>query len=133
VEKREGSMEYERFIAEVQDAAEVDTTEEAERITRTTLTTLAVRLGGGEAGDLADQLPEPLKEQVADAGVSQERFTLEDFFARIGEAEDIDPLEAEERVRAVTGVMSEAITRGELIDVFSRLPEDFTDLFSPRS
>jgi hypothetical protein len=35
--------------------------------------------------------------------------------------------------RAVAGVMSDAVTRGELTDVFSQLPGDFGDLFTAKS
>ena len=41
-----------------------------------------------------------------------------------------DATEGERRARAVVGVMSEAITRGELEDVSSQLPKDFGDLFT---
>ncbi len=50
-------MKYDEFISQVQRRANLASREEAERATRATLETLGERLAGGEAKDLAAQLP----------------------------------------------------------------------------
>jgi uncharacterized protein (DUF2267 family) len=55
------------------------------------------------------------------------------IFRRIGERAGLqDSIEAERRARAVFGVLSEAITNGELEDVKSQLPAEFAGLFAPQ-
>lgn len=54
---QEDGVKYDEFIAQVQRRADLSTKDEAERAIRATLETLAGRLAGGEAKDLAAQLP----------------------------------------------------------------------------
>jgi uncharacterized protein (DUF2267 family) len=58
-EKEEETMKHDAFIGQVQHHARLDSRGAAERATRATLETLAERLAGGEANDLAAQLPLP--------------------------------------------------------------------------
>ena len=53
-------MKYDEFIGQVQHRAGLGSHTEAECATRATLETLAERLAGGEAHDLAAQLPPEL-------------------------------------------------------------------------
>ncbi len=50
-------MKYGEFIAQVQQRARLGSRDEADVATSATLTTLGERLAGGEAKDLASQLP----------------------------------------------------------------------------
>ena len=127
-------MKYDEFINRVQEGASLESREQAEKATRATLGTLVRHLSEGEKQDLASQLPEPLKRQVLAVSGSRERFSLEEFFTRVQQEEGgVDRRETERHARAVAGVMSDAVTRGELTDVFSQLPGDFGDLFTAKS
>jgi uncharacterized protein (DUF2267 family) len=127
-------MKYDEFVSQVRDAAGLQSREEAEQAARATLFALASRLTTGEAEDLAAQLPPELGDEVLRGAVPFETLTLEDFFRRVQQKLGVDDAaEAERRARAVMGVLAEAITQGELEDVFSQLPKEFADLLAPKS
>lgn len=126
-------MDYDQFIKSVFEAGGFTAREQAETAASATLTTLARRIGSEQAAHLAAQLPMVLKEQVESAGRETERFSLEEFFERVRQEEGVaDRAEAARHARAVAGVLSEAITRGELEDVFSQLPAEYGDLFTAK-
>ena len=60
-------MKHDEFIGQVQHRARLSSRGEAERATRATLETLAERLSGGEAKDLASQLPSEIGEHLRGA------------------------------------------------------------------
>ena len=120
-------MKYEEFIDRVAESAGVSK-EDAEALTRATLTTLAERITGGEARDLADQLPLPLQNPVLGAEEEAEAFTFEEFVRRTAERAGTDPTVAEMAVDAVMATLRDAVTPDEFDDVISQLPEDFKRL-----
>ncbi|MCW2685998.1 MAG: hypothetical protein JWR37_888 [Mycobacterium sp.] len=124
-------MQYEEFIDRVAESAGVSRNE-AEALTRATLATLAERITGGEARDLAAQLPIPLQNPLLGAEEPAEAFTFEEFVRRTAERAGADPVVAEIAVDAVMATLREAVTPGEFDDVLSQLPEDFKRLRSPR-
>jgi hypothetical protein len=81
-------VRYDEFLGHVQHRARLGSRGEAERATRATLETLAERLVGGEAHDLASQLPPELARslQSPDAGIGA-KLTLEEFFELVSERE----------------------------------------------
>ncbi len=123
-------MNYDEFISQVQRRTNLDSREEAERATRATLETLGERLAGGEAKDLAAQLPPELAQylQQAYTGI-QEKFSLDEFFWRVSQREGVDLTESTYHARVVIALLSEAVTLGEIEDVRAQLPEDFARLF----
>ena len=123
-------MKYDEFISQVQRRANLDSREEAERATHATLETLGERLAGGEAKDLAAQLPTELAQylQQAYTGI-QEKFSLDEFFWRASQREGVDLTESTYHARVVIALLSEAVTLGEIEDVRAQLPEDFARLF----
>jgi uncharacterized protein (DUF2267 family) len=94
--------------------------------------TLAERLAGGEANDLASQLPrgiaEHLRTEFAGEGL---RFPLEEFFERISQREGVALPKAIYHARAVIAVLSEAVSPGEIADVRAQLPAEYARLFEP--
>jgi uncharacterized protein (DUF2267 family) len=68
-------MKHDEFIGQVQHRARLRSRGAAERATRVTLETLAERLVGGEANDLASQLPLEIGHHLR-GGVSGDRRTL---------------------------------------------------------
>jgi uncharacterized protein (DUF2267 family) len=127
---QEDEVKYDEFIAQVQRRADLNTKDEAERAIRATLETLAGRLAGGEAKDLAAQLPPEiaiyLQQPLVGAG---EDFSLDEFFRLVSEREGIELAEASFHARVVLGLLTEAVTMGEIEDVRAQLPAEFRQLF----
>ena len=94
---------------------------------------LGERITGGEARDLADQLPLPLQNPLLPAEEEAEAFTFEEFVRRTAERAGTDPTVAEMAVDAVMATLRDAVTPDEFDDVISQLPEDFKRLAAPRS
>ena len=125
-------MKYEEFIARVAENVEVSEAE-AGILVRATLATLAERISGGEAQDLAAQLPAPLDSAFVSAHENAEAFGFEDFVQRTAERADADIETAERAVDAVFATIREAVTNGEFDDVLSQLPADFHRLGTSQS
>ena len=124
-------MRYDEFIGQVQHRAGLGSHAEAEHATRATLETLAERLAGGEAHDLAAQLPPELalSLQLPDAGIGA-KLTLDEFFELVSEREGVDLPDATFHARVVIGVLTEAVSVGEIQDVRAQLPAAFAQLFN---
>jgi uncharacterized protein (DUF2267 family) len=127
-------MKHDEFIGQVQHHARLSSRGEAERATRATLETLAERLAGGEAKDLASQLPQEIGEHLRRewSGMG-ERFSLHEFFQRVSKREGVDLPDAIYHARAVIEVVSEAVSKGEMDDVRAQLPAEFDRLFESGS
>ena len=123
-------MKYDEFIGQVEHRARLSSRAEAERATRATLETLAERLAGGEAHDLASQLPRELAQalQLPDAGIGA-KLTLDEFFELVSAREGVDLPDAAFHARVVIGVLTEAVSQGEIKDVRVQLPASFAQLF----
>ncbi|MCW2664223.1 MAG: hypothetical protein JWP83_5375 [Mycobacterium sp.] len=124
-------MKYEEFISRVAQNAELSE-EDAARLTRATLATLAERITGGEAQDLAAQLPAPLQTALISAHENAEAFSFEEFVKRTAERAGTDPDVAEVAIDAVLATLRDAVTPGEFDDVLSQLPADFHRLGASR-
>jgi uncharacterized protein (DUF2267 family) len=118
------NMQCEEFIASVASNGDLSV-EEAVTLTRAVLATLADRISGGEAQDLAAQLPDPLKAALISVQENAEGFSFEEFVERTAEDAGTDVDEAERAVDAVFTTLREAVTPGEFDDVLSQLPADF--------
>ena len=123
-------MKSDEFIAKVQRRAVLDSQEEAMLAIGATLATLAERLAGGEAKDLASQLPPEIGVFLLQpyAGIG-DPFGLEEFFRLVSERAGIDLQDASLQARVVIGVLCEAVSMGEIENVRSQLPHDIRQLF----
>ena len=121
-------MKYDEFLGQVQHRAGLGSHAEAERAT---LETLAERLASGEAHDLASQLPPELARSLEspDAGIGA-KLTLDEFFELVSERERADLPTATFHARVVIGVLTEAVSLGEIQDVRVQLPAAFAQLFN---
>jgi uncharacterized protein (DUF2267 family) len=128
---RRTDLKYDEFIGQVRHRAGLGSHAEAERAIRATLETLAERLAGGEAHDLAAQLPPELARYLEqpDAGIGA-KLTLDDFFELVSEREGVDLPDATLHARVVLGVLTEAVSIGEIQDVRVQLPAAFAQLFN---
>ncbi|HEX6552246.1 MAG TPA: DUF2267 domain-containing protein [Ktedonobacteraceae bacterium] len=123
-------MKYDEFISQVQHRAKLNSREDAVRASSATLETLGERLAGGEAKDLASQLPQELALYLerAHTGIRQS-FSLDEFFWRVSQREGVDLTESTYHARVVIALLSEVVTLGEIENVKSQLPKDFAKLF----
>jgi uncharacterized protein (DUF2267 family) len=123
-------MDYDNFIAKVAERAGTPRGE-AEALARATLQTLAERITGGEAQDLAAQLPKPLQEAIPRRPPgTAEAFDLDEFERRVARRAGVPGDVVDRGIRAVFQTLSEAVTPGEFEDVLAQLPREFRPLAS---
>ena len=127
-------MQYQEFLQRVQEQINAtepatQTQRAAEQAITATLQTLSERLTGGEATDLAAQLPEELKAPLQRSAEEAERFSLEEFYERVAEREGVDVETARNDASAVMSVLRVAVTPGQLDDLMAQLPSEFNVLF----
>jgi uncharacterized protein (DUF2267 family) len=125
-------MHYDEFIGRVQNRARLASSGEAVRAIRATLEVLGERLFGGEAQDLAAQLPREIAHYLTADGGS-ESFGLQEFFRRVSEREQVELPDAIHHARAVISVVRDAVSEGEMQDVLAQLPEEYNALFESGS
>lgn len=99
---------------------------------RATLETLGQRLAGGEAGDLAAQLPAEVGHYLQQT-TDGERFGVDELIRRVSREEGVDLPNAIYHARAVISVLREAVSPGEMDHVRAQLPEAFDPLFDSGS
>lgn len=95
------------------------------------LETLGRRITAGEAHDLADRLPEALREPLLRGARRFEearRLSLNEFLALVAGHEHVSLDEAREHTRAVLAQVGELAGGKELSDVAAQLPRDFADV-----
>jgi uncharacterized protein (DUF2267 family) len=120
-------VQYDDFIRSVAQRADI-AWEDAERLTAATLQTLAERITGGEAEDLAAQLPQELKPHLTGGREEAERFDVDTFMARVADRAGTDPDQTLAHAGAVFATLREAVTAGELDDIAAQLPDGLRDL-----
>jgi uncharacterized protein (DUF2267 family) len=135
-------MEYQEPAERVQETADLAAPEEAMPALETLLGTLGEPLSPTERRHPATQLPKPLKDGV-DRWIERppwertgpHRFRLEEFYNRVAARSDVRYPTAVRRSRAVAKVLREAISPGELADIFRELPPEYEELLTgvPRS
>src|SRR5436190_760135 len=101
--------------------------EQAERALRATLKTLGERLSGGEARDLAEELPGELADELYD-GMNAQSFHVDEFVHRVAEREGVDDETARAHAKAVFAALGFIVSPGELRDVASELSKDYAPL-----
>jgi uncharacterized protein (DUF2267 family) len=127
-------MKRDEFLKHVQSVAQLSSREEAERAISATLETLAERIVGDEAKDLASQLPQEIGQYLRGReGQNGNHFPLKEFYQRVSEKEGVEPTVAATHARAVFTVLNAAVSPGEFADVRANLSEDYADLFAASS
>lgn len=121
-------MQYDDFVGTVQSKARLPSRGDAVKAIEATLATLGERLAGGEAEDLAAQLPSELA-VFLQGGTATQAFSVDEFFERVAAREEADLPDAAYHARAVIAVLQEAVTTGEVDDVLAQFPESYTPLF----
>jgi uncharacterized protein (DUF2267 family) len=124
-------MTFDKFVGEVQHRAGLNSMGDAVRVIRCTLGVLSQRLAGGEAKDLASQLPSEIGYYLlhSEAGRGR-RFSVGEFLDRVSFCEGIGKPKAVFHVRAVLEVLREAVSAGEFEDILAQLPGKYEPLFT---
>lgn len=125
-------MKYHDFIGKVQQRARLGTTEEAMRATHATLETLGQRLYGGQASNLAAQLPSEIQDYLKEKEESA-TFGVQEFYQRISKQTNVDLPQVVHHARAVISVVQDAVSDGEIDNVRKQLPEEYDPLFESGS
>jgi len=124
-------MKYDEFIKHVQSVAQLDSRQAAEQATRATLETIAERIVGDEASQLAAQLPAELGQSLrGHEGENGNFFSLQEFYRRVSQKAGVEPVAAAMQVRAVFTVLNQAVTPGEFADVKANFSDDYSELFA---
>jgi uncharacterized protein (DUF2267 family) len=106
--------------------------ETVERIEHPTLRIVADRISGGEAQDLAAQLPARLQDDLRPPREDPEVFGVDEFVRRVTARGGVGPDEAA-GAAAVLITVRDAVTPGEFDDLLSRLPQEYRELVRPMS
>ncbi|MFL5841008.1 MAG: DUF2267 domain-containing protein [Thermoleophilaceae bacterium] len=106
------------------------THEQAERALHATLKTLGERLSGGEARDLAEELPDPFRPDLFDGDLAQ-GFGIDEFLRRIAEREGVSEEDARRHARAVFAALGFVVSPEELHDMTAELPKEFAPVVAP--
>lgn len=129
-------MQYQEFVNRVNEQMQTEAPGDAELAIQATMATLGERISGGEAENLAAQLPAELQTQLESGNYDEnaEAFSLDEFYLRVGEREGTEsPDTAVAHARTVMQQLTRAVSGGELADIQRQLPEEFEPLFNKRS
>ncbi|WP_328303432.1 DUF2267 domain-containing protein [Actinomycetospora sp. NBC_00405] len=121
-------MQEHEFVSAVKESLGLPDNRSAERAVKATLTVLGQRLEGGEAKDLASQLPGSLADALPNEG-GGERFDVDTFYQRIAEqeGEGVTVAQARQHARSIAKGLETALTDGEWQNFTSQLPKDYQD------
>lgn len=124
------AMKFDQFIDLVAQRSNLDQVR-ARVLTDATLQTLSERITGGEARDLAAQLPKELKASLEFSQEPAEAFSVDEFVRRVAERAGLDENAARDGARVVMVTIREAVTGGEWDDITSQLPGEYSELTGP--
>ncbi|GAA4562665.1 hypothetical protein GCM10023176_04870 [Micromonospora coerulea] len=123
-------MNYAEFLEAVEKRAGMPVTEAA-NVIRATLTTLTERISGGEARDLATQLPEEFRGYLHKEVDFAEQLDLVEFLNEIRAHAGVDDQRTTDGARAVLITLREAVSADELENLEAELPKDIRQLLYP--
>ena len=115
------------FVERVSARAGLDE-ERARQAIEAVLSAFAERIAGGEAHDLAQQLPEPAAEPLRHGDGDAHAVPVDEFVRRIAAREHAPEAIAREHARAVLTTVREAVTADEWDDTLAELPRGYEQL-----
>ncbi|PSK63828.1 hypothetical protein B0E53_04248 [Micromonospora sp. MH33] len=119
------------FVAKVAARAGVPA-ETARSLTEATLRTLAERISGGEAADLADHVAHELRPLLARARPEEpEAFGYDEFLRRVADRAGTAPDVAERGARAVLQTLHRVAGHAEFEQALAQLPREIGALAQP--
>ncbi|MFJ8690734.1 DUF2267 domain-containing protein [Micromonospora wenchangensis] len=123
-------MNFAEFLEAVRRQAGLPPTEAA-NVIRATLTTLAERISGSEARNLARQLSEEYRGYLHKEVEFAEILDRVEFLNEVRTRSGLDDQRAAEGARAVLMTLREAMSADEFENLDSELSEDIRQLFHP--
>ena len=106
--------------------------ETAQALTEATLRTVAERISGGEAADLADHVAHELRPFVAKARPEEpEVFAYDEFLRRVADRAGVERDVAERGVGAVLQTLHRVVGFNEFDHALSELPKEVKALAQP--
>jgi uncharacterized protein (DUF2267 family) len=123
-------MGFEEFVGMVRRRGDIGSAEEALVAIEAALRTLAERISGGEARDIAARIPPEFKKYL-DKGDDENAhsFPLQEFYRRVSKREGVKAPVGVLHTRAVLSTLRVALPPDEFRDVLSQLPVEFAELF----
>jgi uncharacterized protein (DUF2267 family) len=98
---------------------------EAADLSRATMLTLADRISGAEARDLAVEVPDGLGDPLRSGDEPAKRYGLDEFTRRVSEHTGLTEREALNGIRAVLSTLRDSSPDGEFAKAMSQLPKEF--------
>lgn len=125
-------MRHDEFLKNVSEKGGPIDREQADQLVKVVLEDLGKRLKGGEASDLAAQLPEELKAPLTSQTETETLDDVDDFLRRVAGqlGEDLGTEDALPQVQAVFSTLADSVSEGEIKDLRSQLPTGFAPLFA---
>jgi uncharacterized protein (DUF2267 family) len=118
-----------QFVERVSARAGLDE-ERARQAIAAVLSAFGERIAGGEAEDLAQQLPEPAADVLRQADGDPHPIPIDEFLRRIAALEHEPEAIAREHARAVLTTVREAVTADEWDDTLAELPRGYEQLMA---
>lgn len=125
-------MQDDEFYQLVLEASHIETIDRAEVATDAVLETLGESLTGGEADDVARQLPDELAASIEHADYDGAGYDRAAFVEQVSERlrdTQLEPDDAERYADGVTDALTAAITEGELENLKAQLDAELDPLF----
>ena len=117
-------MQTDEYITRVQRRADLDSTDEASRVTSTVLGIFGTLDLRGQLKDAASQLSLGIGPMLTARETSQS-FSASQFVSAVATELSIDEGAAEKAATAVLTTLREALSDGQFLDVNAVLPEEF--------
>ncbi|HJG81040.1 MAG TPA: DUF2267 domain-containing protein [Brevibacterium senegalense] len=117
-------MQTDEYITRVQRRADLDSTDEASRVTSTVLGIFGTLDLRGQLKDAASQLSQGIGPMLTARETSQS-FSASQFVSAVATELSIDEGAAEKAATAVLTTLREALSDGQFLDVNAVLPEEF--------
>lgn len=124
-------MNYQDFTRRVQSFAQIDSFGKAEAAIMATLATFAQRIPAEVMAPFAAQLPREMQASLHRQLVTfAHPFSLQEFYKRVSQREDVEPEKSAIHVRAVFAVLSSAISPQDFNQIRYNLSHDYDELFA---
>lgn len=117
-------MQTDEYITRVQRRADLNSSDEASRMTSTVLGVFGTLDLSGQLKDAASQLPQGIGPMLTARETSQS-FSASQFVSAVATELRIDEGAAEKAATAVLTTLREALSDGQFLDLNAVLPEEF--------